>query len=1325
MSALIPLKEFSNRFLTKPITKISGSFKKLTPEILFLPDNSVIHFIAETTTELGIDKSYSLLRNVYADTTIYHVSELKAEVGAPVLAKANISNLKISYHRSHLDIKEISNLDRSLTVNKLPIVLNYAILAKLYTYKSGGLSDYHDWYNIRATMWDRINQIGSRREHFIRFKLPQHLPTKNELNKYLSGFKLSGLADFHTKEGYDILELWQIIHPEVVTPVTKIDETILNNVFITFVESGIIVVLCLGDLIEWSNNNYEATSDGLYKFLDNLIGLRTSVSGEVLEKESKLIGDTDLTIDTNSAIVRLINQHGEAGNLSGREQTSLLKLSQKYKTILDPHGSGKTLDQMVVSEEDCQIDRDKLINDPNNVLSKNMLVSSIHSMEKKYVKDVMPKDLVQSILKLQDGGIIIKDLKASKKLDAANKLWEYSVSTIPISGDAAPFKFTIPVIEEDGTFLLNGTKYRMDKQKGEMPIVKTKPNVVALTSYYGKIFIVRTASSALNYAKWISKVLLNNDNKTNKEGTVSNLTYGISIIKDKVPRAYSAIAETFRSFTILGQYNFTFTYNKIDTLFTKVEIKVMHENNLIPCGRDTKTNTPIGMDDFGKLYEIILIPGNGLERDGIIYLGTIPNLINEDLGNGPNEFTEMELFNKRIPIILALMYQYGLEGTLSYLRTSYTLEPINVRQVYDPNKYILKCKDTAYVIDISNPYHRLVISGLYSMRDISTRYRSIDFNHKQTYASIFAHLGLTVHHLREISLMWDMFIEPITEGLLKTLNQPTNFKDLILYSSDLLIDDHMPETNTVRYKGYERICGMLYRELVVAMREHRAKGSSSGLTFTLNPNAVLLSLQQDQTIGLVEESNPIHNLKEKESITHVGAGGRNADTMMKDARGFTKNDFGILSESTPDSGKVGIRAYLTPDADFSSIRGTTNTVDSSTEKNTVKCLSTSLLLSGAGNHDDGKRANFTGIQNSHTVGCETYDPTPYRTGYEEVIAGRVDEMFAVKAEDDGVVVNVTPEILSVEYKNHGKKNYEIGIRHGVVSGTTVPHNRITDLIVGQKFKKLDILIFDSGFFQRSEINTNNVVYKPGALCRVAFIDNSATNEDGALISNSFAKKLYTSQTKVHGLIIDFDTIIHNLVSVNAELDPETILCTLEGFVSDELQTKDPAAIAALTKISANNPKAKVYGKITNIEVIYYGKLEDMHSSLQKIAIKFDNQRVKKINNFGTDHARSGRITESIRVSGMKLEPNQMAIKIYIDTLLDMNAGDKLVVCHQLKSTVSSVVTDPMIAEDGTEIDLEFGMLSVSNRIVESAIRVGMVSAILQAGTLEMARIYNS
>ena len=92
---------------------------------------------------------------------------------------------------------------------------------------------------------------------------------------------------------------------------------------------------------------------------------------------------------------------------------------------------------------------------------------------------------------------------------------------------------------------------------------------------------------------------------------------------------------------------------------------------------------------------------------------------------------------------------------------------------------------------------------------------------------------------------------------------------------------------------------------------------------------------------------------------------------------------------------------------------------------------------------------------------------------------------------------------------------------------------------------------------------------------------------------------------------------------------------------------------------------------------------------------------------------------------MKLEPNQMAIKIYIDTLLDMNAGDKLVVCHQLKSTVSSVVTDPMIAEDGTEIDLEFGMLSVSNRIVESAIRVGMVSAILQAGTLEMARIYNS
>jgi hypothetical protein len=1319
MSTGLQPKEFISRCVSTPIVKIGSTIKKLSPDVFHLPINSMIHFIPESSAELGVDKTFSILRNSYKETTIYHQLELKSEIGSPVLSKVNVNNYKIQYHRGHLEIKELSNLDRSLTMSKEPIVLNYGILNKIYDYKKHPLSEYHQWYNLRMTMWERIHQIGARREHFIRFKLPQHLPAKSELNKYLGGFKVGGLSEFFTKDQFDLLELWQIVHPNIETPVSAISESDLQHVYLTFVESGSLVTIILGELVDWASEDIDTTSNILYKFFDLLVSLRTPVDLKELELETHGI-EEDLPQD--SAIVRLINAHGEAGNLSNAEQKGLLKLSQKFTTIKDPHGSGKTLDQMVVTEDDCKIDINNVINDSNGKVNSNLLTSSLQNYDKNYVNKVMPKDIIQMILKLQDGGIIVKDVKATKRVDVANKTIDYSVSTLPIAGESSTVKFTIPKIEDDGTFLLGGTKYRLDKQKSEMPVVKTKPNIVALSSYYGKLFIIRTDSSALNFSKWFVKVVTKEDKNTNPDGSLSEVRNGINTTKEKVPRVYSAIAENYKSFIISNQYSFFFAYSHLSHFFSDNEIKNMQENKLTPCGRDLKSKEPLGMDEIGKVY--LVVNSVKADDDKFIYLGTIPNMISEDLGNGPIEYTEIEMFNKRIPVILSLMYIYGLEKTLSLLHVEYRLEPTNVRIPYSENEYIFKCKNTVYVIDITNPYRRLLIGGLRSIRDIAIRYKSTDFSSQQVYASIFTSLGLSVHHLRELRLIWDMFIDPITEGLLKATNQPTTFKELLLHASDMLIDDHMPNVNSVRYKGYERIAGMLYKELITAMRTHRTKGTSVGTTFSINPKSVLLSIQQDQTQTLIEESNPIHNLKEKESITHVGSGGRSGETMMIRDRVFSPHDYGVLSESSPDSGKIGIRAYLSADPKINSLRGTIDTTTPETA-NVSNVFSTSALLSPGVTHDDGKRINFISIQNSHTVGCPTYEALPYRTGYEEVLGGRVDDLFAVAADDDGVVTGLNTNYLSVEYKGGKKQNYEIGTTHGIVSGTTIPHTKVTDLVVGQKFKKLDILIFNSNFFQRSELDSSNVIYKHGAIARIAFVDNIGTLEDGCILTETFAKKLYTPICKAHSIIVDFDSVIHNLITVGTDVDPETILCTLEGFVSDELQTKDPSAIKALTKLGHNNPKAEVYGSVTDMEVVYYGNVEDMHESLQTIVTKFDNKRNKRVSTLGGDDAKTGRITSPIRVDGIKLEPNQLAIKVYIDSLLDMNAGDKLVVGHQEKSTVTKVVTTEFKTSDGQPIDMEFAYDSVLRRIVESIVIMGMATSILKAGTKEMVKHYNS
>ena len=56
-------------------------------------------------------------------------------------------------------------------------------------------------------------------------------------------------------------------------------------------------------------------------------------------------------------------------------------------------------------------------------------------------------------------------------------------------------------------------------------------------------------------------------------------------------------------------------------------------------------------------------------------------------------------------------------------------------------------------------------------------------------------------------------------------------------------------------------------------------------------------------------------MKEKETVTFAGKGGRSAETMTKPSRVFHKND-GRYFEASPDNKSVGAIVYLTPNPRF-------------------------------------------------------------------------------------------------------------------------------------------------------------------------------------------------------------------------------------------------------------------------------------------------------------------------------------------------------------------------------------------------------------------------
>ena len=672
---------------------------------------------------------------------------------------------------------------------------------------------------------------------------------------------------------------------------------------------------------------------------------------EDVKDETSLIDESDsstLLIDKAapvkdmglSHIDQKIKERGELGMLSAAEQKALRNMSERFMSMPSPISDKSLVEDLVIDPSTLKV-KGEAIREPGvNTLDESYLHSRTLEFQKRYSSEVYEKDILNVCMAPQAGGIIVKSIKRKEINNAVTNKITYSMQVQPIGAKPTTLTFTIPKIDEDGTFTTGGVQYYMVMQKGDAPILKIKPHTVALSSYYGKAFVVRNQNAATNYERWILKHLTARGMDGNDE-TVTNLSRGISRFEgDKLPRVYTAIAGTIHSFDT-GNYNFIFDYKNLEKHFPEKVLSKMTSNKLVPCG--FSGSNALGMDKDGMIHK--------LSGDKVVLLGSLPSIIDPGMGEGPMEYAELGIFSKRIPVILVLGYLYGLDKILKAYKIKYRVVGVNERIVVDSDHYRVKFKDESYVIDISKPEHKLLIAGFNSVRKKLTRYRSNDFNKRAIYLSLLSGSGITQSHLRELVLMNDMFIDHITLGELERMEEPTTFEGLLVRANELLIDDYTPPFEEYRIKGYERIAGMAYKQMVNSIRSFRSRGNNPNAELTMNPQAVWLDVLSDQTKSMVEDINPIHSLKERETVTFSGAGGRSEISMTKLSRGFKENDLGVFSEASPDSSKVAIRTYMAPDSNVTDLRGNV-IVKKPKDIKAVNTLSTSALVSVGATHDD-------------------------------------------------------------------------------------------------------------------------------------------------------------------------------------------------------------------------------------------------------------------------------------------------------------------------------------------------------------------------------------
>lgn len=757
-----------------------------------------------------------------------------------------------------------------------------------------------------------------------------------------------------------------------------------------------------------------------------------------------------------------------------------------------------------------------------------------------------------------------------------------------------------------------------------------------MTSYYGKLFLNRSDKGKFNFDKW----MLNQIELKVLDGQIDKTSYGVcSHPGMDLPRELIVLCTRYRKLR-LKERGITL--------------------NLDGIRQDTDGNYVIGVDQNGD--EVYFDRETNMVTYGKQSVIDLAELLGLNLTTRPVEYSEVGVLGESIPVGLILARHYGL----SELCKKLDVKPVKLergqRIEVSADQWALKFADEVWIFPRENRIASLILGGLNKYASQLKELPAQAFEEKDVYGSILTNEGLNIRYENELDLMAQMFVDDISAHILEKMHEPTDFHELLIRASELLLNGQIPteiNMDDMMIKGYERIPGAIYAELVKAARAHKLKPITSKRRFEVGPNDIWLAIQKDPSIEIRDEINPLKNMKEKDNVTFGGVGGRSRRSMTRPTRSFHESDLGTISEATPDNQDVGVTTFLTANPQFTDLYGSTQRID---EKNTdaTTVLSSVALTAPFVDKDDANRIGFVGTQSEHRIPIKGAMPMPIRTGYENIVAHKTDKGFTFVAPQDGKVVEKKNDVVIFEYKDGRKDAVEIGLKMASSKGHYYKHHLVCDYEVGESFKKGDVLIFNEQFFVRDILCPGQVVQINYILASTALVDFEETLEDGCCVSEHLSNQMTTEAVHLKTVLLDATSVISDVVKVGDKVDVDDILCVIEDQHVEATHIYDDAASEVLRRLGAHTPKAGVVGTVEKIEAYYFTDPEMLSPSLKALITPLDTARAKRVAKLQDGSASTGQLTETTRLNGELIGPGKVLLRFFISHHDSMNSGDKSV-----------------------------------------------------------------
>ena len=620
-------------------------------------------------------------------------------------------------------------------------------------------------------------------------------------------------------------------------------------------------------------------------------------------------------VEPTDALRKEIDDNVEHGLLTAAEYRKVSAEVDKYKNLPDPYGSNQTVGvKSIVTQEDIVIGKEETtMVAPSYVLDPSMKESSLLVFDKNYIKNVLHKDILSMTYSLQKAGVLVKNHEVEVVHSVLGGYEHHTLELKPLDGASSTIHFKLPIVDENGVMKSSGNSYFLRKQRTDCPLRKIAPNEVALSSYYGKTFVSRGTKKANNTIEWVVKQI----NKAYLDTSEHITKIAPANVYDNnysAPYLYSALAEHFKGFKV-GKYNFNFDHTDELSLGGNKDMKSLKEKGYQVCGyTDTSEPIVIDKDDLFHVYT----------KSTFIPIGNIYKVLGLRQVDAPYDYSEVKVFSKTVAVGVVLGYHIGFYNLIKLLGATHRV--IDGRRVKDmeDHEYPIIFNDKVYIFNKNEKLNTLILSGFLQFEKELKSYPESEFNKKDVYLNLLSSKGLSSIYIREMELIDQLFVDPITKSILEEMHEPITFKGLLIRSSEMLLNHEHPDSqdmNHMRIRGYERFAGAVYKELAMAIRQYKSKNMTGKGKINISPYQVWSSVMKDSALKIIEDINPIQNLKESEIITYAGEGGRGKDSMNKASRAYHVNDVGVVSEATVDSSDVGVNAYLSPNPNFSSLRG--------------------------------------------------------------------------------------------------------------------------------------------------------------------------------------------------------------------------------------------------------------------------------------------------------------------------------------------------------------------------------------------------------------------